>query len=115
MEWARGCWHSIHQTAVWADNKSKFNVFCNWVRYQIEHLPCQECVNHATKYLEDNPPERCEDPFIWTWRFHNSVNRRLNKVEIEYDVARQIYLEKGIKTCQSNCDQKHVEDTYKQF
>ena len=104
-DWGPGRWQSIHVTAAWADTSEKFKFFCSWIRDQVEHLPCQECIDHAKSYFKSNPPENAEDAFIWSWRFHNSVNRRLGKLEMEYTTAKQIYLENGIKACNKGCDE----------
>jgi hypothetical protein len=104
-EWGPGRWQSIHVTAASAVTTEKFKNFCEWIRDQIDHLPCSECTEHAKEYLQSNPPEKAEDAFIWTWRFHNTVNRRLDKPEMEYTTAKQIYLEGGMKTCDSGCDE----------
>jgi hypothetical protein len=98
-----GRWQSIHVTAAWVDSTEKFKFFCIWLRDQIEHLECQECIDHAKAYLKSNPPEDAEDAFIWSWKFHNTVNRRLGKPEMEYTTAKHIYLEGGIKSCTQGC------------
>ena len=99
-----GVWHSIHVTGAWADNVEKFNFFCRWVRNQIENLPCQDpCAKDARIYFLSDPPEKAEDAFVWSWRFHNSVNRKLGKPEMDYSNARQLYLDGGIKNCHGEC------------
>lgn len=110
-EWGPGRWQSIHVTAADVDTSEKFKFFCSWVRNQIEHLPCQECVDHAKEYLKSNPPEKAEDAFIWAWRFHNAVNRRLGKPEMEYTTVKQIYLQGGMKTCKKGCDESKQSPT----
>lgn len=102
-DWGRGQWHSIHTTAARATTTEKFKFFCSWIRDQLEDLPCEECTEHSKEYLKSNPPEKAEDAFIWTWRFHNAVNRRLGKPEMEYTTAKQIYLEGGMKNCKQGC------------
>lgn len=103
VSWGNGRWQSIHTTAAWVDNSEKFRFFNQWIRDQIEHLPCQDCINHARDYINMNPPENSEDAFIWSWRFHNAVNRRLGKPDMEYTTARQIYLQGGLTTCSQGC------------
>jgi hypothetical protein len=104
-DWGPGEWHSIHTTAADADTSEKFKFFCTWVRNQVNHLPCGECTNNANAWFKDNPPEKAEDAFIWSWRFHNSVNKHLGKPEMEYNTAKQIYLEGGYKICDQGCDE----------
>lgn len=100
-DWGRGEWHSIHITAADATSSDKFKHFCSWIRNQIEYLPCDECTEHSKEYLKSNPPEKAPDAFFWSWEFHNAVNRKLGKPEMEYNTAKHIYLERGMK----NCDQ----------
>lgn len=100
--WGPGEWHSIHTTAADATTQEKFNAFGPWTRNQVKHLPCNECTDHANLYIHSKPPEEAEDAFMWSWRFHNAVNRRLNKPEMDYTTARQIYLE-GKGVCTGNC------------
>lgn len=102
-KWGPGRWQSIHVTAAWADTPDKVKFFNSWIRDQIEHLPCEECRKHAREYIRANPPEEAEDPFIWSWRFHNAANRRLGKPEFEYNVAKKLYLDGGITVCNEGC------------
>jgi len=104
--WGRGEWHAIHTTAAWANTGRKHSFFCEWVRNQKEFLPCDECRVHMGLYLHSNPPEKAEDAFIWSWEFHNAVNRRLGKPEMDYTTARKLYLEGGIKVCDGGCGKK---------
>jgi hypothetical protein len=106
FEWAHGVWHSIHITGAWTDSPDKFTFFCIWIRNQLENLPCFDCIEHSRQYLLANPPEKAEDAFIWTWRYHNAVNRRLGKPEMDYKTAKQLYLEKGVQKCNAGCGNK---------
>lgn len=101
--WGPGRWQSIHVTAAWANTPDKVKIFNMWIRDQIEHLPCEDCRNHAREYIQYNPPDHAEDPFIWSWRFHNAVNRRLGKPEIEYNIAKELYLDGKITICNEGC------------
>lgn len=112
-QWGSGRWQSIHVTAAWADTPDKFKFFCGWIRNQVENLPCEFCIKHAKAYLDANPPEKAIDAFIWSWEFHNTVNRRLNKSEMEYSTAKQIYLYGNIKLCNQNCNNPDkIENTF---
>ena len=101
--WGPGTWHSIHTTAAWVDSMDKFKFFCTWIRDQLDKLPCPECTQHAQEYLMNYPPERTEDVFIWSWRFHNAVNQKLGKPELNYDGAKKLYLDPKSKTCTGSC------------
>jgi len=98
-----GRWEAIHITGAWADTPQKFAFFCSWVRDQVEHYPCPDCIQHSREHLLANPPEKAEDAFVWTWRFHNDVNRRLGKPELPFNTARQMYLENRGPGCKGGC------------
>jgi len=98
-----GKWSDIHITAAWANTPEKVIWFNIWMRMLADNLECDECLGHAAAYITANPPEKAEDPFIWTWRFHNTVNRRLGKEEMSYETARNLYLEGGIRNCTTGC------------
>lgn len=102
-EWGNGRWQSIHVTAAWVDTTDKFKTWCSWIKNQVKNLPCPDCVKHAEEYVKANPPESAEDAFIWSWRFHNTVNSRLGKPQMEYATAKQLYFDGAIKTCNSGC------------
>ena len=101
----RGVWRSIHVTGAWCDTPEKQIFYNGWIRVQIENLGCEDCVGHAKEYLEKNPPED-EDPFVHGWRFHNAVNERLGKPQMEYSTARDLFLGGGIKACDGGCPDK---------
>lgn len=53
----------------------------------IIHFPCEICRPHAMEYLRNNPfkpyieSSEPDSMFDWVLKFHNTVNRRLNKKE----------------------------------
>lgn len=98
-----GRWDAIHLTGAWSDTPEKVNYFNGWIRHQIVNLSCEDCVRHSTQYIQMSPPEKADDPFIWTWEFHNAVNRRLGKPEMPYATARDLYLGGKIRTCTKGC------------
>jgi len=88
----RGTWKAIHDTASWSSQTAdKTRLFSSWIRYQINQLLCETCLNHAKSYLRSHPPEG-ENPSIWSWRFHNEVNRRLGKPEMELERYKELYM-----------------------
>lgn len=101
--WAEGTWNCIYLTAAWADTSEKFDFFCTWIRNILANLPCGDCIKHGLEYMEKNPPEKADDPFIWAWRYGNAVNRMTKKPEIDYATHKKMYLEGGIKVCESGC------------
>lgn len=104
----RCSWLLMHKTAAWIDLSTEFTpvekkkIFASAMKYQIGTLACGECIKHAKSYMESNPPES-DVASVWTWRFHNVVNRRLKKPEITWNAYRGMYLEKGETVCTSGC------------
>lgn len=86
----RGTWRVMHYTARWANTPDRQRFYSSWIRDQINNLPCQTCIGHAKNYVREHPPEG-EDPQIWTWKFHNAVNKRLNKPEMEWQTYTEQY------------------------
>lgn len=90
-----GIWYMIHKSAALAiDDKNKllFLTIIEWVK---DNFPCEICRQHIQQYVVDNPPikyfnER-DGLFIWSWEFHNVVNKRLNKPYMPYKEAYEIY------------------------
>lgn len=107
--WGPGVWFSIHTTAVWADTRVKSKIFYDWIRNIQATLPCMQCKEHMKKYLEDNPPEKAPDLFVWSWEFHNAVTRRKNKEEntkkpeMDYQTAKKLYINGEISNCTDDC------------
>ncbi len=103
MSWAEGLWIAIHLTGADGTTVEKANFYCSWLRMIVANLPCGDCRNHAADYLIACPPEEAEDTFIHGWRFHNAVNVRLKKPEMDYSTAAQIYLGGGVKSLCTTC------------
>ncbi len=105
MSWAEGIWICIHLTGADATTVEKADFYCSWLRMIVANLPCGDCRNHAAEYLSipGNEPEMAEDCFIHSWRFHNAVNVRLKKPEMDYSTAAQIYLGGGVKSLCTTC------------
>jgi hypothetical protein len=89
-----GIWFLIHKESLFCQEKHEF---INFIYRLAENFPCERCKVHFKEYLFDNPPENYtsfEDGlFIWTWKFHNSVNKRLKKPLLEYEKALKMYLD----------------------
>jgi len=103
-----GMWYSIHNTAL----KMGENFFMDWIRLIIDSIPCLKCKTHALKYLDENLLENFRDVhdengelvgmFIWTWKFHNDVNLRLNKKIYDYKEAYRMYTDES-SNCSKEC------------
>lgn len=84
-EWGPICWVFLH-TIV---EKIKQNYFDSKkeILFQIilnicYNLPCPKCRKHASNYLKNNNIRKCNtisELRIFIFKFHNTVNLRLNK------------------------------------
>ena len=60
-------------------------------------IPCEQCADHAQFYIDSNFDKIDEivknrfNLFEFFWKFHNEVNRRLNKSQITLQKAVDIY------------------------
>lgn len=106
-----GVWFSFHVRSLSARDKASKIEFAVFVKDIIAHIKCQECHDHAMAYLKAHPIEKFFDIkdektateigcFKWTWIFHNAVNKRLGKKEIDFHTALMMYAEQ--KKCE-NC------------
>lgn len=89
-------WKSIHELAKNATNQYLIDQFIQYMKYLQNNFPCAKCRPHIKQYLIDHPMKnyinRDKGIFIWSWEFHNSVNKRLNKPIISFsNVLKQYY------------------------
>lgn len=91
-----GLWWSLHIDSINIINSEDAEYYIKTTNRKLASIPCQECRNHALDYLSKNPVTKYnaleEGYFRWGWEFHNTVNRRLGKVELTYDEAKMIYV-----------------------
>jgi len=98
-----GMWICIHTLALQATTEEKKKEYANEIRAIINGIKCEECHSHATKYLKENPVEKyfkIRDSklgaeigcFKWSWVFHNAVNKRLGKKQIDFNTALMMYV-----------------------
>jgi len=84
-----GIWFSIHLLSFQLKNNNEEQEFVeNNIFPLIDLFPCEKCKMHAIDFLKNNPIENFynikyngenKGIFIWTWKFHNHVNLRLDK------------------------------------
>lgn len=90
-----GTWNVMHTLAYNARTKSQQQAFCDTVHTLIYQFPCEVCRQHAINYLKQYPiTDYLNDKmgmFVWTWKFHNRVNFRINKQPMSYEMAEHIY------------------------
>jgi hypothetical protein len=107
-----GCWFMLHLQATDATTPEKIANFISTLNLVIENLKCAECRSHAMEYLKTHPIE----PFInlrndsgrligmakYVWKFHNTVNIRLGKSEVDWETAFLMY-STFAGTCTKDC------------
>jgi hypothetical protein len=91
--WCAPVWHAIHWFCCHAAHPALDE--CLFVL--SEFLPCESCTIHMRNYLEQHPIDAQTDALDWSIEFHNDVNRRLHKSEMDLKQARQMYKD-GEKT-----------------
>lgn len=105
-------WDLIHKLAFYCNDESTSRAYIILVTEMIAELPnsaCR-CRDHGQQYLKEHPMEsmigwtdRAGHPigmFVWSWRFHNSVNIRLGREPLDWDSALK---EHQPETCDEIC------------
>jgi hypothetical protein len=104
-----GLWFSIHTSALKINQEN----FLSWIRIIVSSIPCLRCRNHATEYINENPPDVFKDVrdentkdligmFKWAWKFHNDVNLRLKKPLMDYNTVYRMYTDESVM-CSEEC------------
>lgn len=109
-----GYWDVIHRLSFNAYDTTSQKNFIK-VLYEIcSFFPCPICKTHFKKYLDENDVyfyvdktffvgdrKKTNSLFIYTWKFHNSVNARLNKPLLDFESAYFLY--ENNKNCSNSC------------
>lgn len=95
-----GIWYLIHKESLVCEPKK----YIDFIYRLYKNFPCKACKQHFERYLQENPPEEYltlqYGLFIWSWKFHNLVNKRLGKPVISFDTALEMYTnEKDCNMC----------------
>jgi hypothetical protein len=83
-------WAELHLFALRNDGKRRalHNWFLDWYGdLPFDGCPCKE---HADNWINQNPPDFFNF-FDWSVRFHNAVNERICKPQIEVEAARRLW------------------------
>lgn len=83
-------WAELHLFALRGDKKRRHiaNWFLDWYGdLPFDGCPCKE---HADLWINKNPPDFLNF-FSWSVRFHNAVNERIGKPQIEIEAARKLW------------------------
>jgi len=111
-----GIWDFIHRTAFNAKTVEEQKSFIKQMKTICDEFPCIKCRGHCQEYIKNHPMEEYIDVtvdmdnekinigiFVWTWKFHNAVNARLNKPIMTWDTAYNIYSHSESLVCSTNC------------
>ena len=108
-----GIWTLIHIFSLRLGKEEFINFMYNISIF----FPCVKCKKHCIEYMKINPIEEYKNKifkrsdnnefleiglFVWTWKFHNAVNKRLNKEEKKLIDMYNLYSNKN-NVCGINC------------
>lgn len=114
-----GVWYTIHMLSFKAQTlKRQFEV-AEIIKQLCNSFPCEICKEHCKDYIINNPIEnyltflvKVDNKFLplglflWTWEFHNSVNKRLNKPLMDWNTAYNLYSNTESLICNNQCLEK---------
>lgn len=106
--WLRGWWIQYHYDAHRADTETYLKQeYIDRIKYHSTIFPCEHCIKHYQKYLDDNPIDDADSLFVYMWNFHNAVNVRLGKKTISLEECKDIYIKNGYKcdSCSAEGDE----------
>lgn len=91
-----GTWFSIHVLAYNSRTTDEQVNYCKMVRIICSSLPCETCRNHATEYIEKNPPEKAisndvKSMFKWSCALHNNANVLTGKPMVDWNIMYDKY------------------------
>ena len=106
-EWGNATWYLFHTLAE--KLKPEFTHDAREVYNEIYkicgNLPCQECLDHATKtlkYVNVNNIKTREDLIILIWQFHNKVNAKANKQQFTLEECNELYKKSNMRNVVNN-------------
>jgi hypothetical protein len=119
-----GTWNVIHRLAFLANTPTKQQEFVNIMKQICHGFPCLNCREHCTEYIRTHPLEEYLNVavstnsqilplglFVWSWRFHNEVNKRLKKPLMAWKTAINLYSPSKMYSCNSSCSASDDEQT----
>lgn len=90
--WGKYTWYMFHTIAERLNDtfyENNYKDIYHFVLYTCDNLPCPYCREHAMKYLKQNIKveylTKKENFKRFLFNFHNTVNKRTNKSEIQYE------------------------------
>lgn len=107
-----GVWNNIHKQAYLAQTPARQQQFIIFMKDTCYGFPCKVCRGHCTEYIKNNPLEnylgstvdgKLLGLFLWTWKFHNTVNARLKKPIMNWNEAITLYGDSEDNVCSLSC------------
>lgn len=99
VRWPNYTWYVIHTICLYAYLKQKefdeeVDRYKRFLMLLQEELPCPECSEHCYEFLRENNITGKTDMHVWATKFHNSVNKRLDKKEFTPSETKKFYMER---------------------
>lgn len=109
-----GLWFLIHTCAKEAKTEDKKMRFVDLIDTLARFHPCSsQCRPHIQEHLRKHPiknfwsikDEKGVDVglFLWSFNFHNEVNARLGKKQLDWQTAYHMYANDDLFPCTSEC------------
>lgn len=113
-----GTWISIHKSSLYL-TADEFIKFVNGLQRSFS---CANCKEHFGDYLKEKPPSKYKNikiryhnktldlgMFLWSWEFHNAVNKRLGKPILSWESACQLFVDENFDgvECSKSCQISH--------
>ena len=111
-----GTWSAIHKYAYKARTHERQLAFIEFMKDICYGFPCAVCKTHCTEYIKNHPMEDFLDifvdingekimlgMFVWSWKFHNTVNVRIKNPIMSWDTAYNLYSDIEPLVCSKNC------------
>lgn len=100
----RKIWDEMHIKALNAKREDQKEEYDRYIIKLQQEFSCLECREHFGEYINSDPPwnyreyrdKHGEDIgyFYWSWKFHESVNRRLKKKGFSFEKSLEYYRRK---------------------
>ena len=107
-----GTWYTIHLKAMNSIDNKSIREFIDFMHLLADNFPCPKCREHIKQYIKTHPFSdliklekngRKIGMFKWSWMFHNAVNSRLRKPNMDWETAWDLYSGET-EVCSKNCD-----------
>jgi|LauGreSBDMM110SN_4_FD.fasta_scaffold06516_2 hypothetical protein len=84
--WGASLWRILHTTAEFSDKPSVVSLWNTLLHLLVAYIPCDQCREHFSGYLQNNPVDVSDRGALSLWFFtlHNDVNGRLGKPILDY-------------------------------